>query len=178
MFRRTLVISSAFLMAMVLAGPAMAGFRGGTIVRIDHGPGEFIAGETFDLMYTQLWMGDTPVTGGSVIELRPVKGTEGPAGGLRFEATPTKTPGQYLARITVPSEGTWQWAATHSRGFTDLGTMEVAPMTLTTVLNRDVVALVLAVAATAALARFVSKTKLEPGGRVLDNLPQISPEGA
>lgn len=179
MFRKRLVLSSAFLLAMLGAAPALAGSGGGgAIVRMDHSPRQFVAGATVDVLYTVLWMGETPVAGASAIELYPAEGTDGPLGGIRFEAAPTKTTGQYLAKITIPSEGKWLWAATHARGWTDLGSIEVAPATIGTVLNSDVVALVLAVAATAGLALFLSRTKAQFAAGVLDHVPQVGAEGA
>ena len=175
---RTIVLSAAFLAMMLLAVPAMAGYGGGTVVRIDHGPKEFVAGEPTELIYTVLAMGETPLAGASAIELWPAKGTGGPAGGLRFEGTPTKTPGQYLVEVMIPVQGTWLWSATHTRGWTDLGAVEVARPTMLGVLNSDLVALLLAAAVTLALARLISRMKPELGAGVVDHIPDVSPERA
>lgn len=178
MVRRALVVMSTLLAAMALAVPAMAGFGGGAIITIDHAPDEFVAGETYEVMYTVLWMGETPVGGSSTLEFQALEDEGTSVTGLKFQGTPTGTAGQFIAEVTLPEAGSWTWIALHSKGWSNLGEVEAAPFTLARVLNNDVAALVLAVAATAGLALFVSRTKVKLGPGVFDHLEQVSRERA
>lgn len=157
MTRRSMVLVATVALTMTLALPVWAGFGGGTIVRVDHAPDQFVAGETYEIMYTVLLQGTTPIAGPSTAEFR------NGAIELDFEGTPTGTVGQYIAEVRLPEAGSWTWNVLHARGTTDMGVLEVEPFTLGMVLNHDVVALVLALASAAGLALIIARSTVEPG---------------
>lgn len=165
MTRRSLVLIATVALTMTFALPAWSGFGGGTIVRVDHAPDEFVAGETYDIMYTVLRQGTTPIAGPSTIEVR--------SGNIEldFEGTPTGTVGQYVAEVALPEAGSWTWYVLHSRGATDMGVLEVEPFTLGRVLNHDVAALVIALVAAVVLALILSR------GTRVSRVPGLRPTG-
>ena len=99
MFRRLLVIAVA---CMALAAVSATALAGGAATTIDQAPDEFQAGVGYDVTYTVLQHGVTPVEGETALLFSLDDGEP-----LRFVGTPTGTPGQYVAAVELPTAGAW-----------------------------------------------------------------------
>ncbi len=93
---------------LILAAPAaIAG--GWAITSMDELPGEFRAGETYQLGYTILQHGKTPVEGAET-EITARNPSTGET--LRFVGQADGKPGHYVAEVTFPDGGAWMWSVT------------------------------------------------------------------
>jgi hypothetical protein len=93
---------------LMLAAPAaVAG--GWAITSMDELPGEFRAGETYQLGYTILQHGKTPVDG-AMTEITARNTATGET--LRFVGEADGKPGHYVAEVTFPQGGSWTWSVT------------------------------------------------------------------
>jgi len=108
---RALLVLAA---ALVVAAPAAAG--GWATAGLAPPPESVGAGDTWKAEITILQHGQTPLEGVEpAVIIRNADGDE-----QRFAATPTKQPGVYVAQVTFPSGGEWQYfvddgfSATHS----------------------------------------------------------------
>jgi hypothetical protein len=93
---------------LILAAPAaIAG--GWAITSMDELPGEFRAGENYQLGYTILQHGKTPVEGAEteITARNPATGET-----LRFVGRADGKPGHYVAEVTFPEGGVWTWSVT------------------------------------------------------------------
>jgi hypothetical protein len=125
MTRRSIVVLSTILATFAFASVAHAGNWATTT--IDDAPDEFQAGKGYDVVYTVLQHGVTPVEGSTAIVLRPGKGTEADVPELVFPGVPTDVPGQYRARVEIPASGAWVWEVRQGIfGVFDLGSLSVA----------------------------------------------------
>jgi hypothetical protein len=114
----------AFVAILALMTIPLVAFAGGwAIASFDEVPGEFEAGVTYDLEYTVLQHGETPVDVDSTeVRILDANGTVNV-----FQAVPTGQPGRYSVAVTFPESGTWNWEVTlgvfeaH-----EMGTVEVA----------------------------------------------------
>lgn len=96
----------SMLALMVIPMAASAG--GWAMASFDQVPSEFEAGVTYDLQYTILQHGETPVDVGDSQVL-----IVDPAGSITaFDAVPLGQPGRYSVSITFPESGSWQWEVT------------------------------------------------------------------
>lgn len=111
-------------MLAVIAIPTAALAGGWAIASFDEVPGDIQAGSTYDLNYTVLQHGQTPVNvGASQVRIIDSNGTV-----TAFEAVPTGETGRYSVSITFPESGTWQWEVDLGDfGPYQIGTLEVAP---------------------------------------------------
>jgi hypothetical protein len=111
-------------MLAVLAIPVAASAGGWAIASFDEVPGGFQAGATYDLDYTVLQHGVTPVdVGQSQVRILDADGTV-----TAFDATPAGETGRYSVSITFPESGTWQWEVTLGDFASHpMGTVEVTP---------------------------------------------------
>ena len=108
----------------VLAIPLAASAGGWALASFDEVPGGFQAGVTYDLEYTILQHGVTPVDVGNS-QVRIV-GADGSVSA--FDAMPTGETGRYSVSITFPASGTWHWEVDMGDfGPHQMGTVEVAP---------------------------------------------------
>jgi hypothetical protein len=108
----------------VLAIPLAASAGGWALASFDEVPGGFQAGVTYDLEYTILQHGVTPVDVGNS-QVRIV-GADGSVSA--FDATPTGETGRYSVSITFPASGTWHWEVDMGDfGPHQMGAVEVAP---------------------------------------------------
>ncbi len=101
--------------------PASAG--GWAVSMLDDPPTEVRAGAAYDVTYTILQHGKTPV---DVEDSAIVVTRAGET--LRFEGESLGEPGRYRAVVAVPSDGAWQWRV--DQGWFadhDLGTLTVLP---------------------------------------------------
>ena len=120
---RIAVVATLALMAV-----PMVAFAGGwAIASFDEVPGEFQAGVTYDLEYTVLQHGETPVdVGSSEVRIVDSNGTV-----TEFDAVAAGQPGQYTVAVTFPESGTWQWEVTLGAfAAQEMGTVEVAAAAL------------------------------------------------
>ena len=114
----------AFVAILALMTIPLVAFAGGwAIASFDEVPDEFEAGVTYDLEYTVLQHGETPVdVDGSEVRIFDSDGTV-----TEFGAVATGQPGRYSVAVTFPEPGSWHWEVTlgvfeaH-----DMGTVEVA----------------------------------------------------
>jgi hypothetical protein len=106
---RVLTLTAALL--LLGAVPALAG--GWAATTLDELPGEFVAGDTYQIGYTIKQHGVTPVNVnelGGTTEIRitsPESGKTLAYPGVREGAT-----GHYIAKVTFPYEGKWTWEVT------------------------------------------------------------------
>lgn len=82
-------------------------FAGGwAITTLDPLPNELRAGQTYPIGYVIRQHGQTPFTSAqTAIEIRSPD-TQVPQ---RFRAVPDGAPGHYVAQVTFPTAGEWQW---------------------------------------------------------------------
>ena len=113
---------------LILAAPAA--FAGGwAITSMDELPGEFRAGETYQLGYTILQHGKTPVDGAET-EIIARNAATGET--LRFVGQADGKPGHYVADVTFPESGSWTWSVTQGDfAVHELGELSVAAMAAT-----------------------------------------------
>jgi len=111
-------------MLAVLAIPLAASAGGWAIASFDEVPGGFQAGVTYDLEYTILQHGVSPVdVGNSQVRILDADGTVS-----AFDAAAAGETGRYSVSITFPESGTWQWEVTLGDFASQpMGTVEVTP---------------------------------------------------
>lgn len=150
MARRILVTTATVATLMALAGVAMAG--GFAITTVDDAPDEFEAGTTYDITYTILQHGRTPVDDAST----HLEFTSPGSGPLRFPGSPTGIPGQYVATVELPEAGSWSWAVDQGEfGVLPLGDVEVGAPAGVAAASTGALAYVLTAAALAAGIVFI-----------------------
>ena len=143
-------------MLAVLAIPLAALAGGWAIASFDDVPGGFQAGATYDLEYTILQHGETPVdVGQSQVRILDANGTV-----TAFDAAPAGETGRYSVSITFPESGTWQWEVTLGDFASHpMGTVEVTPAANAAAGSGSMVAVVAAAGAGAG-----SRPGRNPGG--------------
>lgn len=121
MTRRRLVVVYAFLALMSF--PLLAQAGGWAITSFDSLPADFEAGKSYDLTYSILQHGKTPVdVGTSMVRIRDSLGAV-----TEFEAVPTGEVGRYTVSVTFPAAGSFMWEVTQgSFEAHQLGTIEVS----------------------------------------------------
>lgn len=102
----------ALALALVLPLTALAG--GWAVVTLDTSPVGVQAGKAFEVGFTVLQHGKTPVEGlqpklnfSMVAAGRPAGLAKGET--LSFDARPEGKIGHYVASVTLPTNGTWNW---------------------------------------------------------------------
>ena len=103
--RSAIVLALACLgLALVWAPSVFAG--GWAVTTLDPLPTELRAGQTYAIGYVIRQHGQTPFTSAqTAIQIRS-SDSEAP---LRFRATADGAPGHYVAQVTFPAAGEWQW---------------------------------------------------------------------
>jgi hypothetical protein len=97
-------ITLALLFALIFTVPAFAG--GWAIVNLDEWPANVTAGEEFEIGFTVLQHGVTPVTGITPI----ISGTlTGGKESMSVMAKAEGEPGHYVASLNFPKSGEWSW---------------------------------------------------------------------
>jgi hypothetical protein len=95
-------------MLALMAIPMAAHAGSWAMASFDEVPGEFEAGSTYDLQYTILQHGETPVdVGHSQVLIVDSAGSI-----TAFDAVPLGQPGRYSVSITFPEAGAWDWEVT------------------------------------------------------------------
>jgi hypothetical protein len=130
MTRKRLLVSMFVLLAVLAAGPVLAG--GWAVITLDNLPGEIHAGESVHLSFMVRQHGQTPVhfLGGSDIPVEPVvSGTNVKTGEtIEITAVADKSEvGRFYADIVFPSEGEWSWTIAPNPL---AGTTEFAPLAI------------------------------------------------
>jgi hypothetical protein len=97
-------IALALFLALMFTVPAFAG--GWAIVNLDEWPTNVTAGEEFEIGFTVLQHGVTPVTGITPM----ISGTlTGSKETIRVTASEEGEPGHYVASLKFPKAGEWSW---------------------------------------------------------------------
>lgn len=119
--RRATIILAAAGLTLAIAAPASAG--NWAVTTFDDLPESFETDTTYNLEYTILQHGKTPVdSGASYVMLRNFDADQS----LRFHAV-NHGDGTYTVEVTIPAEGTWEWDVTSEGwGTQELGAIEVA----------------------------------------------------
>lgn len=94
----------ALLFAIVFAFPAFAG--GWAVITLDDLPSNVVAGEPLSIGFTVLQHGRTPMTDLYPTINAKLSSTET----MSVSAEPNGKPGHYLATLTFPKEGSWEWS--------------------------------------------------------------------
>jgi hypothetical protein len=104
MRRRLLILALACMMLMALAGQA---FAGGVVVTLDKMPADVRPGQPFDVGFTLISMhtseaiaGQKPIVKAINPQTREVISQVG---------RPDGPSGHYVATLTLPTEGRWEW---------------------------------------------------------------------
>lgn len=94
------------LLAALLAGPAGALAGGWATVTLDSLPAEVRAGEAFEIGFTVRQHGDKPTN-----QVEPTVALTDPATkqSIYFKATQQGAAGHFVATVTVPAAGAWEW---------------------------------------------------------------------
>ena len=117
---RSRIVLLAIIAVVWIPATAMAG--GWALTSFDELPTDFQAGSTYDLEYTILQHGQTPVdVGDSQVRITASDGTV-----AAFDSVPTGEVGKYAVSITFPESGSWRWEVTQG-GFAthEMGTIDV-----------------------------------------------------
>jgi hypothetical protein len=98
------VMGLALLFALIAVFPVFAG--GWAVITLDELPSGVVAGEPLTIGFTVLQHGVTPMT-----NLEPtVTASLSNGKPLTFFATPEGKPGYYIATLTLPEPGDWEWS--------------------------------------------------------------------
>ena len=118
---RSRIAYVAILVVMSIPASALAG--GWAMASFDDVPTEFQAGSTYDLEYTILQHGRTPVdVGTSQVRIIASDGTVTAIDAVALEET-----GRYAVSITFPESGSWQWEVTQGDfAAQEMGKIEVS----------------------------------------------------
>ena len=110
------------VMLAVTATPLAALAGSWAMASFDQVPGEFEAGSTYDLQYTILQHGETPVdVGASQVLIVDSAGAI-----TAFDAVRLGQPGRYSVSMTFPQSGAWGWEVTMGPfGSHQMGTVDV-----------------------------------------------------
>ncbi|HVF24575.1 MAG TPA: cytochrome c [Anaerolineales bacterium] len=101
-FRSALLLVLIFMFAFAI--PVFAG--GWAVISLDELPAGVVAGEPYTVGFTVLQHGKTPMTGlYPTVTARMEKGDT-----LTFRAEPEGKPGHYMAALTFPTDGEWEWS--------------------------------------------------------------------
>ena len=105
MFSRFRVSTAlALLLALALSMPAFAG--GWAVITVDKLPSGVVAGEPFEIGFTVLQHGKTPMT-----DIHPtITATLSGSDKFVVNAEDEGKPGHYVATLTFPKEGNWSWS--------------------------------------------------------------------
>jgi mono/diheme cytochrome c family protein len=103
-YRFRISIALALLLSAVLAIPAIAG--GWAVITLDTLPTGVVAGEPFNIGFTVLQHGRTPMSG-----LDPtITATLSKSESFIVHAKPEGETGHYAATLTFPTKGNWNWS--------------------------------------------------------------------
>lgn len=102
--RTRIAIGLALLIAIMFAFPALAG--GWAVITLDELPSDVVAREPLTIGFTVLQHGITPMS-----DLDPtITAKLSSAEPMVISAEPDGKPGHYVATLTFPKEGNWEWS--------------------------------------------------------------------
>ncbi len=107
--KRASVLVGVGLLLLATTAAVLAG--GWAVVTLDSPPGEIHAGEPWTIGFTVLQHGQTPVHNlgpGNPIEPLLIA-TNADGRRVEAQATPTEEAGHFVAEVTFPTEGSWEW---------------------------------------------------------------------
>lgn len=104
MKRKVFAIGLAVALALIFAVPVLAG--GWAVITLDELPGQVAAGEPLEIGFMVRQHGRTPVDGLTPIVTARLDGKGRPS---TFFAEEDGATGHYVATITLPQEGQWEW---------------------------------------------------------------------
>jgi hypothetical protein len=124
MSRRIFVAFTAALALLAFSVPALA--KEGAVTKFDSLPTEWHAGQTYSLGYTIKMDGVEPY---KADRTEIIANTIDGKTSLVFPGIADGAPGHYVAKVTFPSVGTWQWKVIQGSYFApfDLGSISVLP---------------------------------------------------
>jgi len=102
-FRLFLAVSLLFAGILLLATPALAG--GWAVITLDKLPGEVIAGQPLEIGFMVRQHGVTPLDG-----LTPTVSAHQPGSSVTEQAKAQGEAGHYVATLTFPQAGEWEWS--------------------------------------------------------------------
>ncbi|MBL8050535.1 MAG: hypothetical protein JNM46_04880, partial [Anaerolineales bacterium] len=104
MFSKTkIAIALALLLTLIFTIPVFAG--GWAVITLDELPTDVVAGEEFTIGFTVLQHGKTPMTDLSPIIIANLDKDNQ----FKLIAKEEGKPGHYIATLTFPKEGEWNW---------------------------------------------------------------------
>ena len=138
---------------LALVGVSSAFAGGWAVTTLDPLPNELRAGQTYAIGYTIRQHGQTPFASAqTAIEIRSSR-SQAPQ---RFRAVPDGPPGHYVAQVTFPTAGEWQWDVDQTPFAPQaLGTITILPPTTGATNTTLPMARALAIATALAIAVFV-----------------------
>jgi cytochrome c2 len=100
-----MILAASFLLAgmLLLAAPALAG--GWAVITLDELPGEIVAEQPFEIGFTVRQHGVTPLD-----DLTPIVSARQPGSSLTEQAKAQGETGHYVATLTFPQGGEWEWS--------------------------------------------------------------------
>jgi hypothetical protein len=99
-----IALGLTLLLSLLIAAPALAG--GWAVIRLDELPSNVVAGEPLTVGFTVLQHGITPMTGIEPTVTAQLSGSEK----IVVAAVPQGEAGHYVATLTFPQEGNWEWS--------------------------------------------------------------------
>ena len=103
-FKIRIALGIALLLSLVVAIPAFAG--GWAVITLDELPTNVVAGEPLTIGFTVLQHGITPMNDLAPTVTLALQNKEQ----LVFRAEADSKPGHYIATLTFPKEGNWDWS--------------------------------------------------------------------
>ncbi len=160
----TALIFTALSMPVALGGNM-------AITTFDSLPDEFVAGETYDLTYTILQHGATPVDVGSSTVVFVDDETDE---SVTFKAIATGQTGEYTVNVILPRGGDWQWKVTQGQFAPhELGVLHVGEMVATTSTGAVALRVLLPIGAVLAVL-FAIRELMRARSSSSETLPQTS----
>lgn len=104
---KTRMLSLVALLLLIALAPGLAQAGGWTLVVLDQTPQDVRAGQEFQVGFMVLQHGTEPIGG---LEPKIDLTETGSGQKLSFTASPQGELGHYIADLTLPSAGTWEWA--------------------------------------------------------------------
>lgn len=99
-----IALGLTLLLSLIISVPAFAG--GWAVITLDELPINVVAGEPLTVGFTVLQHGITPMTGIEPTVTAKLSRTEK----MVVPAKPKGDPGHYVATLTFPKEGNWEWS--------------------------------------------------------------------
>ena len=99
-----IALSLALVLSLLLIVPAFAG--GWAVITLDELPTNVVAGEPLTVGFTVLQHGQTPMTNIDPTVTAKLSASEK----VVVQAEPQGEPGHYVATLTFPKDGNWEWS--------------------------------------------------------------------